>query len=90
MRKVVMGIIIVCSVMAFSFAISDKLAQGSGTWFGPIIFLVINCLGLYFAYKFIIWYSKKSSSVRIKNEDSDIAKLIRNKKVKRNTERTDV
>ena len=68
--------------MAFSFAVADKLAQGSGGWFGPVIFLVINCVGLFCAYKFIIWYSKKVRAVRPYKEDKEIATLIRNKKGK--------
>tara|TARA_A100000164_G_scaffold110016_1_gene96827 strand:+ start:303 stop:524 length:222 start_codon:yes stop_codon:yes gene_type:complete len=70
------------SVMAFSFAVADKLAQSSQGWFGPLIFLVINCVGLFCAYKFIIWYSKKVRAVRSDKEDKEIASLIRNKKGK--------
>ena len=65
--------------MAFSFAVADKLAQSSQGWFGPVIFLVINCVGLFCAYKFIIWYSKKVRAVRSDIEDKEIASLIRNK-----------
>ena len=84
MRKVFIGIVIALSVMAFSFAIADKLAQGSGGWFGPIIFLVINCLGLYCAYRFIILYSKKTVAVQRGREDNEVANLIRHKKRNKN------
>ncbi len=80
MRKIVIGVVIAISVMAFSFAVADKLAQGSGGWFGPIVFLIINCIGLYCAYNFIIWYSKSSSNLPTKKEDDEITTLIRNKK----------
>ena len=85
MRKVFIGIIIALSVMAFSFAVADKLAQGSGGWFGPIIFLIINCMGLYCAYRFIIWYSKKSGAVHLGKEDKGVTHLIRNKKGNKDT-----
>ena len=84
MRKIFMAVIIAISVMAFSFAVADALAKGSGGWFAPIIFLMINCLGLYFAYKFIVWYSKNASTVRTEKEDEEVAMLLRNKAGKRN------
>ena len=76
-----MAIIIAISVMAFSFAVADALAKGSGGWFAPILFLVINCLGLYAAYKFIVWYTKNVSSVRADNEDDEVAMLLRKKAI---------
>ena len=79
MRKIVIGIMIALSVMAFSFAIADTLAKGTGGWFGPIIFLVINCTGLYCAYRFIIWYSKNAGNTRQASEDEEVVMLIRNK-----------
>ena len=82
MRKITISIVMAVSVMAFSFAVADKLAQSSEGWFGPVIFLVINCVGLFCAYKFIIWYSKKVGAVRSDKEDKEIASLIRNKKGK--------
>mgnify|MGYP001166898740 FL=1 len=80
MRKITISIVMAVSVMAFSFAVADKLAQSSQGWFGPVIFLAINCVGLFCAYKFILWYSKKMRAVRPEREDKEIATLIRNKK----------
>ena len=90
MRKIVIGIVIALSVMAFSFSIADKLALGSGGWFGPIIFLVINCAGLYCAYRFIIWYSKNAGNVRPEKEDKEVSMLIRNKRENRRPPRADL
>ncbi len=89
MRKIVIGVMIALSVMTFSFAAADKLAQGIGGWLGPVVFLAVNCAGLYCAYKFIIWYSKNTGAVRPEKEDNGVATLIRNKKGNRGKPNTD-